>query len=665
MNVIVEDEEEDEEEDDQNSGYNDNIDFSDSFADSIDNIESFTDDELEALLAVLIEDLPQTFFNYTGSQKKKRQKRQRVDLWGSEWGRLLKHHKTSTPGTFEYIKFRLRFRVPFPLFKLRLIPAIKKAKLFNPVRDSYIPLEFKVMVALRMIGRDTDADTASELSGIPKSTCNSILKHFCIGFVEAFYKDFVYFPEGDDLANVMDVFAKVGFPGAMGSMDVTHFRWLACPKDNYNFCKGKYPFPTLASQAVVDHNRRILFLSSLYDGRENDKNITSDDDFTYRIMMGKFDDIEYKLYDDSGTLRICKGGYLLVDGGYHNISCFVDPVHHANGLKEVHWSEFLESVRKDVECTFGILKQRFRILRNGLQYDREVSNAIVKTCAILHNMLLVYDGLDEFQWNKNEDWKDDDPDMADEDIIFHQPNNVEENNFVEPVHRFAVVVNDTTPVGTSFRASSRNDYNNIHAALVTHLYHQWRYGQLQWPRRFSNNCKKLHPMTRVKHALANHTYDSLYAKPSDFVYVDVNGNQRLDVNMGSGLFCSMLLPSTKCGIKLAEFKGVRITEAQLRVIDDAGLGGYVIQTRDWVIDCYNNARDGLCMASMANSALRCFNKSLGSTAVNNCKIKVHKNTVSLYTMPNTAIPPNRELSWAYQNGYRYPVLPAVPNNNNN
>jgi hypothetical protein len=103
-------------------------------------------------------------------------------------------------------------------------------------------------------------------------------------------------------------------------------------------------------------------------------------------------------------------------------------------------------------------------------------------------MLLVYDGLDEFQWNKNQDWKDDDPDMADEDIMFHQPNDVEENNFVDPVHRFAVVVNDTAPMGTSFRVSNRNDYANV--ADVQHLYHHWRYGQLQWPRRFTTDSKK-------------------------------------------------------------------------------------------------------------------------------------------------------------------------------
>jgi hypothetical protein len=30
-------------------------------------------------------------------------------------------------------------------------------------------------------------------------------------------------------------------------------------------------------------------------------------------------------------------------------------------MNEVRWSEFLELVRKDVECFFGILKSRFRI----------------------------------------------------------------------------------------------------------------------------------------------------------------------------------------------------------------------------------------------------------------------------------------------------------------
>ena len=38
-----------------------------------------------------------------------------------------------------------------------------------------------------------------------------------------------------------------------------------------------------------------------------------------------------------------------------------------------------------------------------------------KTCAILHNMLIVYDGLDVLEWNTN--WEVEDPNMADENIV--------------------------------------------------------------------------------------------------------------------------------------------------------------------------------------------------------------------------------------------------------
>ena len=53
-------------------------------------------------------------------------------------------------------------------------------------------------------------------------------------------------------------------------------------------------------------------------------------------------------------------------------------------------------MRKDVECTFGILKGRFAILRYGLRF-RDISRCdqLWLTCCALHNLLLNKDGLDE------------------------------------------------------------------------------------------------------------------------------------------------------------------------------------------------------------------------------------------------------------------------------
>jgi hypothetical protein len=49
----------------------------------------------------------------------------------------------------------------------------------------------------------------------------------------------------------------------------------------------------------------------------------------------------------------------------------------------------LESVRKDIEGVFGILKQRFHFLKqfNRMHSQKDIDNSFV-TCCILHNMLL-------------------------------------------------------------------------------------------------------------------------------------------------------------------------------------------------------------------------------------------------------------------------------------
>jgi hypothetical protein len=37
-------------------------------------------------------------------------------------------------------------------------------------------------------------------------------------------------------------------------------------------------------------------------------------------------------------------------------------------MTEIQWSKLLESMRKDVKCTFGILKERWRILKSGMEW---------------------------------------------------------------------------------------------------------------------------------------------------------------------------------------------------------------------------------------------------------------------------------------------------------
>jgi Plant transposon protein len=82
----------------------------------------------------------------------------------------------------------------------------------------------------------------------------------------------------------------------------------------------------------------------------------------------------------------------------------MNPMKHTSSRDERLWSEWIESLRKDVECYFGILEGRLRILRNGmpLQSQRAIDQ-VVFTCCILHNLILEADGLD-IRWERQAEW---------------------------------------------------------------------------------------------------------------------------------------------------------------------------------------------------------------------------------------------------------------------
>jgi hypothetical protein len=77
---------------------------------------------------------------------------------------------------------------------------------------------------------------------------------------------------------------------------------------------------------------------------------------------------------------------------------------------ELSWSKRAESVRKDIECTFGILKGRFKILKLPMFYHssknahtgKERVDNVFFTCCMLHNMLLLHDKL--MDWEAGVDW---------------------------------------------------------------------------------------------------------------------------------------------------------------------------------------------------------------------------------------------------------------------
>ena len=173
--------------------------------------------------------------------------------------------------------------------------------------------------------------------------------------------------------------------------------WSNCPAGNYNRAKGKEGYPSIVFQCIIDYNHRILAVYGPQFGTRNDKEIVKLDPNVKKICFGWFSKIWWHYYIEVGWVSREKGMYLICDNGYLWWPQLFLSLHgrwalpHRSGV----FSSNIESVQKDVDCTFGISKKRWRILNNGFQFrDIGDCNKIFITCCCLHNYLL-----DIMEWN--------------------------------------------------------------------------------------------------------------------------------------------------------------------------------------------------------------------------------------------------------------------------
>lgn len=200
----------------------------------------------------------------------------------------------------------------------------------------------------------------------------------------------------DELEDVMKLYRAAGFPGCAGSVDVVHIRHDMSPFNLKNVNTGKEGYPSLAFEVIADHTRRVRSCTRGFPGSFNDKSIMRFDSAVRAMRVDPlFSSVEWEYLDVLGAKHTRKGAYLLSDNGYTRTPTLVMPVKFDPDLELKRWSEMCESLRKDVECTFGILKGRWRILKAGIRmHGVAIVEQIMKTCCVLHNMLIHYDGLD-------------------------------------------------------------------------------------------------------------------------------------------------------------------------------------------------------------------------------------------------------------------------------
>lgn len=369
----------------------------------------------------------------THQVKKRRASYRRSNYTESVWGKTLEDQNllSTTENNRARKLFRRRYRVPIDLFQT--ICTLWKASTGNDInkidafRRSAAPIPLKVMTVLRVCGRALTFDDCCEFSGVSENTLRCFFHTFCKHFASDNYKAWVKGPETEEeISYTTGVYKMLGFPGCIGSCDVVHVPWDCAPAMQRNMFVGKEGYPTIAFEVTVDHTTKIMGCTVGHYGSRNDKTIVRFDGFIRSIVdRQKYGDVQFKLRTspDSSITEI--GVYIIVDGGYHLWRVLQCPYKIASEEAEVWWSKALESVRKDVERTFGIMKKRFRMLKMPMLFrDMDDISYMFFTLCILHNMLLRYDGRD-LRW-VNEVFREEDEEQyssSDDEIIDEEEEN--------------------------------------------------------------------------------------------------------------------------------------------------------------------------------------------------------------------------------------------------
>jgi hypothetical protein len=218
----------------------------------------------------------------------------------------------------------------------------------------------------------------------------------------------------DEARSNMQEYAAAGFPGCVGSADCTHIVTESCEfylKNNHLGLKSSHTTHTF--NLTCNHRRRILHTTNGGPGRWNDQTMVRLDNFIMGICESTIlGENTFELLSCNGDGNIRKvthsGIYVLVDNGYLDWSCTVPPMTMTNKISEICWSKWVESMRKDVEYTFGILKGCFQILKSRIRLLGVMKvDDVWKTCCAMHNWLLDIDGISAVWQNGVHVWASD------------------------------------------------------------------------------------------------------------------------------------------------------------------------------------------------------------------------------------------------------------------
>lgn len=188
----------------------------------------------------------------------------------------------------------------------------------------------------------------------------------------------------DDLYNLWN------FPNCVGALDGKHVR-IRCPSKSGSMFHNYKKYFSIVLQAVVDAHYKFLTINVGGHGKQSDGGTFQASGLYRALVEGKLPIPEPTALPNSNVVAPF---VFLADEAYPLMTHVLKPYSGRNlPLDEECFNQRLSRCRKTVECAFGVLVAKWRLLNKAIETDVLLADRIVKCICVLHNTIIDKEGM--------------------------------------------------------------------------------------------------------------------------------------------------------------------------------------------------------------------------------------------------------------------------------
>ena len=225
------------------------------------------------------------------------------------------------------------------------------------------------------------------------TTIREIVRSTCEAIWNCLQPKFMPQKTEEDWLQIANLFyERTNFPHCIGAIDGKHIRIRKPDKSGSQFFNYKSYF-SIVLMALVDSDYNFISIDVGAYGASSDSNVFKQTNIYQKLQQNQLNIPQPSpLPNDENGKNI---PYFIVgDEAFALSDNVLRPFPHRNvAVSKRIFNYRLTRARRMVECSFGILANKWRILHRPLDVTPKFCDVIIKTCCILHNFVRKRDGI--------------------------------------------------------------------------------------------------------------------------------------------------------------------------------------------------------------------------------------------------------------------------------